>query len=101
MPKTRNPEMERFAADILNEVIERSGVSVQEIATSVGTSEMMVLRWRSPDRYESPSLTQMMKMPPAILRQWHLVMARRLNFGPQILARLLDDVGDLAMVLER
>jgi hypothetical protein len=76
-------------------------ITSKEAADLVGVSVSLVDRWRSPNYREAPSLTQLLRLPPSFHLELHRAMNRRFGFGRQLLRRLLDAVGDLALVAER
>lgn len=71
----------------------------KEIGERIGISESQVNKWRSPDYRETPSLLQWAALPPEVIFAFNRATNRRFGFGAQILARLLTDVSDLAVVV--
>jgi hypothetical protein len=89
------------AAELFDEALTAAKLTSQEAAYLLSVSESLVRRMRSPNARERVSFTQMLRLPPAFHVELHRAMNRRFGFGRQALARLLDAVGDLALVLER
>lgn len=92
---------EQLAATFLGEAIEHAGLTNKEVAHLCGVSVSLVEKWRSIEARGCPSFVQMLLLPPAFHLELHRAMNRRFGFGAQILARLLNDVSDLALVVER
>lgn len=76
-------------------------ITTKEAAALLGVSESLVTRWRSPHHRETPSLVQFMRLPSNFHVAWLRAMNPRVGFGQQLLRRLLDDLSDLALVVER
>lgn len=94
-------ECDAVAAQLFDEALTASGLSSQEVAYLLGVSESLVRKMRSVNCRENVSFTQLLKLPPSFHLALHRSMNRRFGFGRQLLARLLDDIGDLALAVER
>jgi hypothetical protein len=94
-------EPEVIAARLFDAAVTNAKLTNYEIATLTGVSESLVTRWRSENYRESPSFLQMVRLPPAFHLELHRAMNLRHGFGRQILARLMNDLSDLALVVER
>jgi hypothetical protein len=87
----------RSARDLRGKV---APITSQEISHLLGVSESLVNRWRSPHYRESPSWTQMLRLPVSF--HWALLktLSRRFGFRQLALRQLLDAVGDVAVAGE-
>lgn len=92
---------EQLAALFLNQAIDRAGLTNKEVAHLCGVSVSLVEKWRSTEARGCPSFVQMLLLPPAFHLELHRAVNRRFGFGAQILARLMNDLSDLAVVVER
>jgi DNA-binding transcriptional regulator YiaG len=92
-------ESEQLAATFLNQAFDAAGLTTKEIAHLCGVSTSLVEKWRSTDARGGPSFVQLLMLPPTFHFELHRAMNRRFGFGRQLLARLADDLADLAMVV--
>jgi hypothetical protein len=98
---TQGDQAHELAAELFDEALTEARLSTAEVAYLFGVSESLVRRMRSKDARERVSLTQLLKLPARFHLELHRAMNRRFGFGRQLLRRLLDDLSDLALVLER
>lgn len=91
---------ERLASDLFDEALTAAGLTTQEVAHILGVSESLVQKMRSRDSRGCPSFVQMLRLPPAFHLELHRAMNRRFGFGRAALRRLIETVGDLAVVIE-
>jgi hypothetical protein len=94
---TQQPEV--LSAQLLNDALEAAHITSYEVGQLVGVSESLVNRWRSPNHRECPSFVQLLKLPPSFHFQLHRAMNRHYGFGRQLLARVLDDLGAVAVAV--
>lgn len=91
---------ERLAATLLDEAIERAGLTNKEVAHLCGVSVSLVEKWRSTEARGCPSFVQMLLLPPAFHLELHRAMNRTFGFGRAALVQLLDAAGSLAVLTE-
>lgn len=89
----------RLASEVFDAAAKACGLSTPDIGHLCGVSDALVYKWRSPERRECPSFVQMLMLPPAFHLALHRQLNKRFGFGRAALARLLDAVGDLALVV--
>lgn len=94
-------EAEAAAARLFDEVLTAAQLSSQEVAHLLGVSESLVRKMRSPNARERVSLSHLLQLPLGFHLEFHRALNRRSGLGRQLLRRLLDDLSDLAVVLER
>lgn len=70
----------------------------QDVAGILDVSESLVQKWRSPEARVCPSHVQMLQLPLT----WHIAhwraMSKRYGLGRAMLRRVLDAVGDFALL---
>ncbi len=92
---------EQLAALLLGEALDAALLSNKEVAHACGVSVSLVEKWRSTEARGCPSFVQMLCLPPKFHLELHRAMNKRFGFGRQLLGRLLEDIADLALVVER
>jgi hypothetical protein len=90
-----------LAAELFDAACTDAKLTSKEVAHLMGISESLVQKMRSTESRGCPSFAQLLKLPPSFHLALHRSMNRRFGFGRQLLARLLDDIGDLALAVER
>lgn len=94
-----NPE--QLASQLFDEALTAARLTTKEVAHLLGISESLVQKMRSSESRGCPSFVQMLRLPPVFHLELHRAMNRRFGFGRAAIARLLDAVGDLAIITER
>jgi hypothetical protein len=98
LPKcTQRDDAHEIAAVLFDESLTAARIETAEAAYLLGISESLVRRMRSKDARERVSFAQLLKLPPSFHLELHRAMNRRFGFGRQLLARVLDDLGALAL----
>ena len=90
---------EQLAAEALDAAFFEAHLENKDIAFLCGVSVSLVEKWRTADQRGCPSLVQMLLLPPAFHCALHRQLNKRFGFGRAALVRLLDAVGDLALVV--
>ena len=92
---------EHLAAEVLDGAFSAAGLTNKEIAHLCGVSVSLVEKWRSVEARGCPSFVQMLLLPPAFHLQLHRQLNRHYGFGRAALSRVLEGLGDLALVVEK
>jgi DNA-binding transcriptional regulator YiaG len=108
-PSFRNSEQdiealgksEQLAATFLNQALDAADLTNKEVAHLCGVSVSLVEKWRSTEARGCPSFVQLLMLPPTFHLELHRAMNRRFGFGRQLLARLMHDISDLALAVDR
>jgi hypothetical protein len=90
-----------LAAQLFDEALTAARLTNKEVAHLLDISESLVQKMRSLESRGCPSFAQMLRLPPAFHLELHRAMNRRFGFGRAAIARLLEAVGDLALVVDR
>jgi hypothetical protein len=96
---TCSQEPEVLSAQLLDAALKDAHITSYEVGQLVGVSESLVTRWRSPHHRECPSFVQLLKLPPSFHFELHRAMNRHYGFGRQLLARVLEDLGAVALAV--
>jgi hypothetical protein len=86
-----------LAAVLFDEALKAAHIETGEAAYLLGVSESLVRRMRSKDARERVSFVQLLCLPPAFHLELHRAMNRHYGFGRHLLARVLEDLGALAL----
>jgi hypothetical protein len=100
-PKVSAGEADASAARLFDEALTAAQLSSQEAAHLLGCSESLVNKMRSPNARERVSLAHLLLLTPRFHLELHRALNRRFGFGRQLLRRIVDDLGDLALAMER
>jgi hypothetical protein len=100
-PEVSPSDADALAAMFFDEALTAAKITNQEAGFLIGVTESMVRKMRSTQNRERVSFTQLLRLPPKFHLELHRAMNRRFGFGRQLLGRLLDDMSDLALVIER
>jgi hypothetical protein len=90
---------EQVAARMLDEAFTAAGLDTKEIAHLCDVTPSLVEKWRSTEQRGCPSFAQLLMLPPSFHFQLHRAMNRHYGFGRQLLARVLDDLGAVALAV--
>jgi hypothetical protein len=95
---------EQIAAEVLDRALKAAGLDSKQVAFDLRISVSLVDKWRSPEQRGAPSTRQLVLLG---LKQQkfgfhlHREMNRYFGFGRKYLAHALDDIGALALSVER
>jgi hypothetical protein len=95
---------EQIAAEVLDRAFKAAHLDSKEVAFDLRVSVSLVDKWRSPEQRGAPSTRQLVLLG---LKQQkfgfhlHREMNRYFGFGRKYLAHALDDIGALALSVER
>jgi transcriptional regulator with XRE-family HTH domain len=96
---------EQITADLLDGAITAAGLDNKEVAYVLGVSRSLVEKWRSKDQRGSPSFLQLWDLgtvhPPFAFELHRAINKRCSRLGLQALARIITDLGALAMAVSR
>jgi hypothetical protein len=97
-PLTRE-EAAKASSEIFDEAIRAAKLTNKEVAHLLGCSASLVMKMRSPEDRATVSFAQMLRLPLTFHIELHRAMNRRYGFGRAALARLVEAIGDIVVLM--